>query len=88
MNAAAMDHTKREAEMLTKHEFGDLSDNNSAFLLIGKTIAAGLIREALDQLCQLRDHIKEHNDIKSRVHLLGRVEAQILSLNAQGYAQG
>jgi hypothetical protein len=84
MTADTTNHAKPKIEDLTKNELGDLADNSFAFLMIEKLIATCRIKEALDELRALRDHIKRSNDIKSRVHLLGRVEAQILSLDAQG----
>lgn len=82
MNQEPMGNGKSEREILTENELGDLADNSLAFLMIEKLIAACQIKEALDQLRRLQDHIKCSNDIKSQVYLLGRVEAQILSLDS------
>ena len=64
------------------NDFGDVADNNSAFVKIQNLIACCRIKEALEQLRRLQDHIKRSQDIKSQVYLLGRIEVQILALES------
>jgi hypothetical protein len=80
MNQEPMDHPKAEHEILTEDDFGDVADNNFCFLKIQKLIAACRIKEALEQLRRLQNHIKNSNEIQSQVYLLGRIQLQILSL--------
>ena len=73
-----------DAASETKYDLGDLADNSFYFLMIEQLIAASHLKPALKQLRVLRDHIRGSSDIKSRIYLLGRVEAQILLLDPQG----
>lgn len=80
MNREPLNSSQPERQILSEEDFGDLSDNNLAMVLISRLVAESRIPEAVKFLRLLRNHIKRSPDIQSRLFLLGRVEAKILLL--------
>ena len=80
MNREPLNTSKPERRILSEDDLGDLADNSSALLFVEELIAACRIKDALESLRILRDHIKASTDIKSHFYLLRRVETKILLL--------